>query len=54
VEIFHEKSMKVDAYTLNSNHPHMAVSLERLVCAHVDQITTDEATLFEPLLSNRA
>jgi len=87
VEIFHEKNMKVDAYTLNSNHPHMTTilehfqqkwtpillkmrknkelerltepsevktALERLVCAHVDQITTDEATLLESLLSSGA
>jgi len=88
VEIFHEQNMKVDAYTLNSSHPHMTTTreqflksvkrfsdkncgknkeleqfvepsevktaLERLICAGVDQITTDEATLLESMLSNRA
>lgn len=51
VSIFQSAGMKVDAYTLNSDHSGVEETLGRLVQAGVDQITTDEPLVLERLLS---
>ncbi|WDZ80423.1 glycerophosphodiester phosphodiesterase (plasmid) [Ensifer adhaerens] len=51
VAIFQAAGMKVDAYTLNSDHPEVEDTLLRLAAAGTDQITTDEPEVLEPLIS---
>ncbi|WP_150130120.1 glycerophosphodiester phosphodiesterase family protein [Sinorhizobium sp. RAC02] len=50
VAAFQAAGMKVDAYTLNSDHPDVQTTLRRLTDAGVDQITTDEPDVLAPLL----
>lgn len=49
VGAFHDEGQKVDAWTLNTDHPDAANSLRRLVGCGVDQITTDEPRKLEEL-----
>lgn len=51
VAIFQAAGMKVDAYTLNSDHPDVEDTLLRLSAAGTDQITTDEPEVLEALIS---
>ncbi|MBD9626336.1 glycerophosphodiester phosphodiesterase [Ensifer sp. ENS06] len=51
VAIFQAAGMKVDAYTLNSDHPDFKATLQRLAEAGTDQITTDEPEVLERLLA---
>jgi glycerophosphoryl diester phosphodiesterase len=49
VEAFHRGGRKIDAWTLNSDHPDAAATLKALVDLRVDQITTDEPVKLEAL-----
>lgn len=51
ISIFQAAGMKVDAYTLNADHCGVEETLDRLVQAGVDQITTDEPRVLENLLA---
>lgn len=49
VGAFHRGGRKIDAWTLNTDHPDAAATLRRLVDFRVDQITTDEPVKLEEL-----
>jgi glycerophosphoryl diester phosphodiesterase len=49
VEAFHRRGRRIDAWTLNSDHPNVAATLRTLVDLRVDQITTDEPAKLEAL-----
>ena len=49
IDPFHRAGRLIDAYTLNTTHPHALGSLKTLVALKVDQITTDEPIAFERL-----
>lgn len=51
VAAFRAAGLRVDAYTLNTDQPGAAQSLQRLVAAGVDQITTDEPEVLAGLLA---
>ena len=51
VDAFHRRGHKIDAWTLNSDHPDAVASLKVLVDLRVDQITTDEPVKLEELWS---
>jgi glycerophosphoryl diester phosphodiesterase len=54
VEAFHRHGQRVDAWTLNSDQPDAARSLQKLVDLRVDQITTDEPIKLEAMWATMA
>jgi glycerophosphoryl diester phosphodiesterase len=49
VDAFHRRGRRIDAWTLNTDHPDAASALQVLVDLRVDQITTDEPVKLEKL-----
>jgi len=50
---FRAAGKAVDAWTLNTDHPGAARSVQRLVALNVDQITTDEPDALQALFEGR-
>lgn len=53
VGAFHKSGKLIDAYTLNTSHPHAEGTLRTLVGLKVDQITTDEPIALQALFESR-
>lgn len=52
IDAFHEAGKRIDAYTLNTDHPGAEATLRRLVELRVDQITTDESGALQALFES--
>ncbi|MCX5496729.1 glycerophosphodiester phosphodiesterase [Kaistia dalseonensis] len=54
IEDFHKAGKRIDAYTLNADHPRAEATLRRLVALRADQITTDEPGVLQALFESNS